>query len=151
MGQIELAEIIATEAHIGQVDKGGNPYICHPATVASLVETQDEKIVAWLHDIVEDTTVTLEDLRKFGFTDEIIDAVNAITRRQGESRKDYLNRVKQNPIAIQVKIADLKHNSDISRIPNPTSKDYERVKRYKREINELRRYRNGKFKGIWQR
>ena len=140
MEKIRLAEIIATGAHYGQVDKGGKDYINHPATVAMYVEGEDEKITAWLHDVVEDTDVTLDDIKElFGF--KIAEAVDAITRRKNEDRTVYLNRVKANPIAKRVKIADLTHNSDLSRITQRSlnEKDYERRNRYLKEM----RYLNG--------
>lgn len=138
MDKIKLAELIATGAHYGQVDKGGSPYIGHPAAVASLVFTNEEKITAWLHDVVEDTDITCNDLYPL-FGGEITDAIDAVTRRKGEDRQVYLNRVKANSIARKVKIADLTHNSDLSRIKNRelTDKDFERRKRYLREMQYL--------------
>ncbi len=118
------------KAHEGQVDKGGNDYILHPLAVASMVDTEEEKIVALLHDVVEDTTYTLKDLQKLGCSNTVIQAIEAITRKDGEPYYTYLDRVKQNPLAKVVKNADLKHNSDLSRITNPTKKDKDRVKRY---------------------
>ena len=138
MEYIRLARLIATGAHCGQVDKGGNPYIEHPKTVAFLVSTKEEKIVAWLHDVVEDTDVTLSDLLTL-FDYKTVKAVEAITRKDGEDRKAYLARVKANPIATRVKIADLTHNSDLSRIKRPlTDEDIERRRRYQEEIEYLR-------------
>ena len=129
---------IARKAHIGQVDKAGAPYINHPIKVASMVDEPDEKMVAYLHDVVEDTDVSLEDLRKEGFDETVIVAIDCITHREGEPRDEYLERVKSNRLARVVKLADLKHNSDISRIPNPTEKDYARRDRYLREIEFLK-------------
>ena len=137
MNYIERAKAIATAAHQGQVDKGGYPYIGHPAAVASMVEGEDETAVAWLHDTVEDTDMTLDRLREEGFPEEIIRAVDAMTRREGEPRGEYLERVKADPIARKVKLADLRHNSDISRIPEPREKDYRRVENYQKEIEFL--------------
>lgn len=131
---IEKAYQIAKAAHKGQVDKGGNDYIKHPIAVASLVKTEDEKIVALLHDVVEDTLVSLQNLREKGFAESIIEAVDCITKRNGETLESYLNRVKSNRISTVVKIADLTHNSDITRIPNPKQKDYDRLERYKQEL-----------------
>lgn len=137
MEALRLAELIATGAHYGQVDKGGNPYIEHPKTVASLVMLEDEKIVAWLHDVVEDTNITLADLMPF-FEPIIIAAVASITRGKDEPRDEYLKRVKADPIATRVKIADLRHNSDLSRIKRPlTQKDLDRYNRYQEEIKYL--------------
>ena len=134
---LDLALKIATEAHKGQKDKGGRDYINHPLTVASLCDTEEEKIVALLHDVVEDTDVTLQNLKDYGFSSEILDAVNCITKKPGVSYDDYLLKVKNNELARKVKIADMTHNSDISRIPNPTDKDYARVEKYKEKIQYL--------------
>ncbi len=139
MELVRLAQVIATGAHYGQVDKGGQPYIEHPKAVASFVKTEDEKTVAWLHDVVEDTHITLGDLKSVGFPIYIVNAVDAITHRKGEDRQVYLDRVANNPIATQVKLADLKHNSDLTRIKNRPleQKDYDRMERYAREIKFL--------------
>ncbi|MBQ6421379.1 MAG: GTP pyrophosphokinase [Clostridia bacterium] len=140
MDYVKLAEEIATRAHRGQTDKGGNPYILHPATVASFVDTPCEKTVAWLHDVVEDTPTTLADLTNYGFPQQIVSAIDAITRRDGEDRQTYLDRVKNNGIARTVKIADLKHNSDLSRISQNrplTANDHARVEKYREEIKFL--------------
>lgn len=128
---------LAKSVHEGQVDKGGKPYIEHPVIVARLVFTDEEKTVALLHDVVEDTPITLSDLQAQGFTTEVVTAVDCLTKRQGETLGDYLNRVKSNALATTVKIADLTHNSDIRRIPSPTEKDFARTTRYKKEIAYL--------------
>ena len=132
--QVQRAYEIAAIAHAGQVDKAGTAYIQHPLTVASFVKTDDEKTVALLHDVVEDTVVTLQDLRDAGFSANIVHAVDCVTKRDDESLKAYLQRVKSDPLATAVKLADLRHNSDLSRIPNPTEKDFARVKRYRQEL-----------------
>jgi GTP diphosphokinase / guanosine-3',5'-bis(diphosphate) 3'-diphosphatase len=103
------------------------------------VETIEEKIVAVLHDTVEDSDLTLEDLRIAGFSDSLISAIAAITKQFGEKRKDYLQRVMDNSIALKVKIADMTDNADISRILNPTEKDYERTRIYKKNILKLQK------------
>jgi len=132
---LDLAYKIACKVHENQLDKGGNPYILHPIAVSEMVDTEDEKIVALLHDTVEDTSITFEELKDYGFSNEIIIAIKAITKIKGESYEDYIDRVKDNPIALKVKIADLKHNMDLRRIPNPSRKDHERVRKY---INTLK-------------
>lgn len=120
-------------------DKGGRPYIEHLLFVANKMETEEEKIVALLHDIVEDIEgITLDTLRQMGYSEKIVKAVDAMTKRKGEDYEDYLKRVKQNPIARKVKLADIKHNMDLSRIENPTEKDYERIeKKYKKALKLL--------------
>ena len=107
---------IARKAHAGQVDKGGDTYIFHPVRVALHCRTETEKIVALLHDVVEDTDVTLDDLRKEGFDTEVLDALQCLTRIEGEDYMDFIQRVATNPLATQVKIHDLKDNMDVSRL-----------------------------------
>lgn len=132
---IEIAEL----AHEGQVDKAGKPYIGHPLRVMNALETVEEKIIAVLHDAVEDSDLTLEDLKVAGFSNTIILAIDAITKREGEQLNDYLKRVMDNEIALRVKIADMTDNMDISRISNPTEKDRERIRIYKKNIVKLQK------------
>lgn len=142
----ELAKAleIAIKAHKGVVGKDGLDYVFHPITVALKCNTNDEKVVALLHDVIEDTPMTLDDLRKEGFPDYIVEAVDAITRRKpaesnGAARWKYIERCKANPIARVVKIADLEHNSDLSRIQNPTEKMKRRIlEEYPKEIAFLK-------------
>ena len=124
----------------GKTDKGGKPYIEHLLFVANKMESEGEKIVALLHDIVEDIEgITLETLKQMGYSENIVKAVDAMTKRKGEDYEEYLKRVKQNPIARKVKLADLEHNMDLSRIENPTEKDYERIeKKYKKALKILK-------------
>ncbi len=136
--QVQKAYAIAAAAHAGQVDKAGADYINHPLTVASFVETDEEKIVALLHDVVEDTAVTLRDLRDAGFSEAVVHAVDCVTKRAGEALQDYLLRVKSDPLATSVKLADLRHNSDLSRLAAPTEKDLARAERYRAEIAFLK-------------
>lgn len=107
---------IAYNSHKGQVDKGGNPYILHPIRVALHCQNEDEKIVALLHDVVEDTDVTIENLRIEGFDQHILDAIEALTKVEGENYEQFIQRVAQNDLATRVKIQDLKDNMDTSRI-----------------------------------
>lgn len=129
---LEKAIIIATEAHKGQVDKGGHTYILHPIRVMVKCERTQEKIVAILHDVIEDTEITFDDLRKEGFPERIIEGIDGVTRREGETYFQFIERAKLNDISRAVKLHDLEDNMDISRIPNPTEKDYGRLKRYKK-------------------
>lgn len=133
----DLALKIATEAHKGQFDKAGVPYINHPIAVANLVENSDAKIVALLHDVIEDTNITINNLIDYGFKKTIIDAIEVLTRKENEDYEQYLIRVKANSLAIEVKIADLTHNSDITRIQNPTKEDFERTEKYKYFLNKI--------------
>jgi (p)ppGpp synthase/HD superfamily hydrolase len=112
-----LSKVImfAVNAHEGQTDKIGEPYILHPLRVMMDCNSMVEKVVAILHDTVEDTDVTLEDIRALfvsnrTFADTVVDAVDAITKKKGQSYDDYLNIVKQNPIALSVKLADIRDN-----------------------------------------
>jgi len=130
MANLDRAISIAATAHTGQKDKSGQPYILHPLRVMFTVRTEEERIVAVLHDTVEDTEVTFELLRQNGFSETIIEAVNSVTKQPGENRMDAARRAKANQIGRQVKLADLKDNMDIGRIPQPTQKDWDRLKEY---------------------
>lgn len=136
---IQLAEEIATKAHDGQVDLGGVAYIEHPKYVAAHCQTNEAKVVAWLHDTIEDTSISREDLLSFGFPESIVDVVCLLTKTP-EDNKDYLSYIKRiamHPIAREVKIADITHNMDITRIPSPTSTDLERIEKYKKALQML--------------
>lgn len=127
---------LAVVAHDGQVDKGGKPYILHPLTVAEFVDNDDLRILAVLHDTVEDTDVTNDDIRS-QFGDRIADALDHLTHRQGESYDEYIDRVSEDPMAIKVKLADLKNNMDLSRIQDPKPEDYRRIDKYARAASKL--------------
>ena len=133
----QQALAIAKDAHKGQVDKAGVDYIQHPLFVASLVEGELAKTVALLHDVVEDSDWTLEDLRMEGLPEEVVQAVGILTKKRNENYEEYILRVKQNPLARQVKLADLKHNSDLSRLTNVTDRDRKRVAKYQKAISFL--------------
>ncbi len=135
----ERAVKIATDAHRGQVDKGGNPYILHPIAVAEGVEGTELKIVAMLHDVLEDSSVTAEDLLKEGFAEDLVEAVRVLTHDKSYpiSYEEYICQVKKNPIARIVKISDIHHNLDLSRIPNPTEHDRQRCEKYRRALAYL--------------
>lgn len=111
MNIAQLAQSIATVAHEGQTDKNGAPYIEHPAAVASFVTTNEEKAVAWLHDVIEDTAITADDLLEMGFPQRIVDAVVLLTRTKEVSSEDYYLAIRKNPLARTVKLADIKHNT----------------------------------------
>ncbi len=134
---LELAIAIAHKAHAHQIDKAGQPYIGHPLTVMAQMDTLESQIVAVLHDAIEDSDLTIEKLTVQGFPEIITEALLAITKFDGELYEDYILRVKSNPIARKVKIADVTHNMDISRIANPTDKDFQRLKKYKKVLKEL--------------
>lgn len=134
---LNRAIILAVQAHTGQVDKGGNPYILHPLRVMLKMPDEKTRIVAVLHDVLEDTPLTLEDLRKEGFSEDILEALDHLTRREGESYKKFIRRAKQHPISRLVKLEDIEDNSDLSRIPNPSEEDFKRLERYKWAKKEL--------------
>ena len=136
MATLEIALEMAAAAHAGQIDKGGQPYILHPIRVMLSVKNVDERIAAILHDIVEDTPITFDDLASAGFSAAIIDAVRALTKTDGESRIEAALRAVQDPIARQVKLADVSDNMDLSRIPSPTERDYARLDEYK-QVREI--------------
>lgn len=137
MHLLEQAILIATHAHAGQVDKGGQPYILHPLSVMNRVHTIEQKIVAVLHDMIEDTDITLDQLQEAGFPQPILAAVNTLTRRPEESYEEYIERVSQNPLATVVKLADLTENMNLLRIPSPTPKDDQRIQRYQKAYQRL--------------
>ena len=130
----QQALAIAEDAHKGQFDKAGVDYIQHPLFVASLVEGELAKTVALLHDVVEDSDWTLEDLRKEGLPEEVVQAVGIITKKRNENYEEYILRVKQNPLARKVKLADLQHNSDLSRLTTVTEIDRKRAEKYRQAI-----------------
>ena len=135
--QATKAHEVAKKAHFGQTDRAGIDYIKHPETVASFVTTDEEKAVAYLHDVIEDTKLTLLDLKKEGFSKNIIEAVDILTKKKGQDYQSYLNLVKTNELARVVKLADLRHNSDLTRLPLITEKDLERNKKYSSAITFL--------------
>lgn len=128
---LNKAIAIATKAHDGQVDKGGNPYILHPLRVMMNCESEAAKICAVLHDVIEDTNITFKDLKSQGFSDEIVTALDCLTKREGESYADFINRILPNEIACHVKLADLIDNMDLTRIQNLSKEDEARIQKYK--------------------
>ncbi|SDO48716.1 hypothetical protein SAMN04487897_11543 [Paenibacillus sp. yr247] len=138
MSTLTKAILIAAKAHEGQTDKGGNPYILHPIRIASKAKTTEESIVAVLHDVLEDSDVTLFDLKNEGFSLNIIEALDCLTRRADETYEGFIKRIKLNPIATNVKLLDLEDNCDISRMTSLTDKDYVRIDKYKKAIDELK-------------
>lgn len=138
MSDLTNAIMLAAEMHDGQIDKGGNPYILHPLRLMLKAEDEQTRIVAVLHDIAEDTEVTLDKLREKGFSDEVVAAVDCLTRRQEETYDEFIKRIKPNRLATTVKILDIEDNKDISRISAPTLKDYERLDKYDKALSELR-------------
>ena len=133
---IEAAKNLATNAHRGQTDKAGLPYITHPQRVAARLDTPEAQVVGWLHDTVEDTPLTVRDIEA-AFGPETAAAVDAVSRREGEAWSDYLERVVANPMARQVKISDLIDNSNLQRLPRVTLKDVKRQAKYNKALLKL--------------
>ena len=133
---VEAAKALATRAHSGQTDKAGLPYITHPERVAGRLDTPEEPVVGWLHDTVEDTEVTLSTIES-QFGPVTTAAVDAISRREGETWSEYLDRVQENPVARAVKISDLIDNSNLGRIPVVTMKDVKRQAKYNKALEKL--------------
>ena len=127
---LNKAILIATKAHQGQIDKAGNPYILHPLRAMLSRQDDTERICAVLHDVVEDTEVTFEDLRNEGFSEEVLSALDCVTKRDKESYDEFIDRIIKNKTACYVKLADLRDNMDLSRIKTPTERDYERIEKY---------------------
>jgi len=135
---LERAIQIAVEAHAGATDRGGKAYILHPISVMMRCETDEEKIVAILHDVVEDTDWTFEALRQEGFTETIIEALKTVTKHsEDEDYDEFIQRSLKNEIGRKVKIADLRENLDVTRIGELTDKDIERINKYKRALKTL--------------
>lgn len=131
--------VVATNAHAGQFDKGGKPYILHPLAVMSLLNSDDEELqcIALLHDVIEDTKTTWKELEELGCTNRILTAVKALTKMPGQSYDEYKEGVFQNQDAMLVKMADLRHNTDIRRLKGVSQKDIDRLAKYNRFFLEL--------------
>lgn len=137
--QLKRAILLATEAHKGQVDKYGQPYIGHPFRVMTAGHTLEEKIAGILHDVVEDTSWTLEQLAAENFSPKIVEAVDALTRRDNETYEENIARIEKNPLAIRVKLNDLTDNMDIRRCDQLTEEDIPRLQKYLNAYKRLTR------------
>jgi (p)ppGpp synthase/HD superfamily hydrolase len=134
MSTLERAIVIAAEAHAGQLDKAGAPYVLHPLRMMLRLQDRAARIAAVLHDVVEDTDWTLADLEREGFAPEIVRAIDALTRRPDEDYETFVRRAGADPIGWHVKLADLQDNMDTTRIASPAAPDYERLARYARAL-----------------
>ena len=132
------AMILAYDAHKNQFDKSNVPYIYHPIHLAEQMDTELECIVALLHDVVEDTEITFKDLEK-EFPEEVVDLLKILTHDKKVDYMDYIRNVKKSVIATKIKIADLEHNADITRLDNITLDDIKRIEKYKKALEILRR------------
>lgn len=138
MSTLEKAIALAATQHAGQLDKGGQPYILHPLRLMLQFSNPTLQIIAVLHDILEDTATTAEDLKALGFSAEIIQAIQALTKQTGESRLETVKRTVLNPLATQVKYVDVLDNMNVSRINNPTARDFARLEEYKEVLEILK-------------
>lgn len=137
MNRILQAYELAGAAHAGQYDKGGRPYIFHPLFVAGKVQGESEKIVALLHDVLEDTALSLDDMPFLSEPEQ--EALLIITKNRGERYEQYLSRVKANAIARAVKLEDLRHNYDVSRLRSMGTEDERRLEKYRQALAFLER------------
>ena len=131
------AMMIAFQSHKNQTDKSGMPYIYHPVHLAEQMKDEETTCVALLHDVVEDTDWTLDELREQGFDARIIEALKLMTHAEGVPYMEYVTQIKPNPIAKVVKLADLRHNSDLTRLNEVNEKALARVEKYKKAIAML--------------
>lgn len=134
---LDKAIQIAAKAHEGQKDKAGQPYILHPLRVMLRTGNDNERICAVLHDVIEDTPITLEMLRNEGFSPEVLAVLDCLTKRDGESYDDFIGRVLMNELACHVKLADLADNMDLSRLPAPSEEDFQRLEKYKKAVARI--------------
>jgi (p)ppGpp synthase/HD superfamily hydrolase len=130
MNMLEKAILLAAQAHQGQKDKAGAPYILHPLRMMLQMGSETEMVVAVLHDVLEDTPWTLENLRGEGFSTEVLEALDCLTRRTGENYDDFITRVAGNQLARKVKLADLEDNLNLRRLEILTDQDKARLTRY---------------------
>ena len=136
---LDAALRIAVNAHAGQRDKIGQPYILHPIRVMLAMSTDAERTAAVLHDVVEDSAVTIDDLRREGFSEDVVHAVDAMTRRGGEGYEEYVERASRDPLARRIKIADLDDNMNLRRLHGLEDQDRERMERYRKAYRFLAR------------
>lgn len=137
MSDLNQAISIATKVHAGQLDKAGQPYILHPLRLMLKFQAEDEMIVAVLHDVVEDSDVSIKELEELGFASSILEAISSLTKNVGEDYDSFISRVSENKLATKVKIEDIKDNLDLTRLVNISSKDLERVEKYHRSLRKL--------------
>lgn len=139
MATLEKAIAIAVQAHSGQRDRAGEPYILHPLRVMMRCRTATARIVAVLHDVLEDTAVTADALREAGFSEEVLAALDCVTKREGEGYEAFVERAAGNTVAREVKLADLADNMDVTRLGGVSEKDCARLDRYVKAWHRLQR------------
>lgn len=139
MPTVEDAILLAVQAHRGQVDKAGRPLILHALRVMLCLDSDLEKTVGVLHDVVEDGGHTLNSLRERGYPAEVLRALECLTKREGENYEDFIRRIRADPLAQRVKVADLEDNLNLRRLPALTEKDLERIRKYEKALVQLTR------------
>jgi (p)ppGpp synthase/HD superfamily hydrolase len=137
MSNLELAISIAIKAHAGQVDKAGQSYILHPLRVMLKFQAEEEMIAAVMHDVIEDSELSLEELSKHGFSEMVTEAIDSLTKRKGEEYESFIMRVSENTLATKIKIEDIKDNMDLTRLNEVAEKDLDRIKKYHRALRML--------------
>jgi (p)ppGpp synthase/HD superfamily hydrolase len=137
MSPLDSAIAIAAHAHAGQTDKAGRPYILHPLRLMLKIQSEAEMIVAVLHDVVEDSSVSLDDLRDRGFAEDILAAIDCLSKRAGEPYEDFIARITHNSLARKVKIEDIRDNLDLTRIEHLEERDLARAEKYHRALKIL--------------
>lgn len=137
MSYLERAISIAGEVHAGQIDKAGRPYILHPLRLMLKFTAEEEMITAVLHDVIEDSLWTIDDLLNSGFSQQVVNAVACLTKRENELYEAFIERVSTNELAVKVKIEDIKDNLDLSRLDSIMPKDLDRVVRYHEALKKL--------------
>ena len=137
LNPLDHALSIAVKAHTGQKDKGGEAYILHPLRLMMKFESEELKIIAVLHDVVEDSSITIDDLKQYGFNQNILNAIHCLSKREHEKYEDFILRIKSNSLASKVKIEDIKDNINVLRIPTLSDIDLSRVKKYHHALKVL--------------
>jgi (p)ppGpp synthase/HD superfamily hydrolase len=137
MTLLEQAISLAVLKHAGQTQKNGDPYVLHPLHLMCQMRTEDERIVAVLHDVVEDTDVTLDELAQMGFSAIVLEALDLLTHDPDVDYADYVAAIRPNPLARRIKMADLRHNMDILRLATITDRDVERLRKYRHAWDQL--------------
>jgi len=132
MNLLEKCIKFALDVHAGQTDRYGRPYILHPLHLMSQMDTEVEMMAAVLHDVIEDSDTTLDDLRRLGLPQEVIEAVSLLTHGEADSYDDYVHKLKPDAVARKIKLADLAHNMDIRRMDSVTEQDAARLDKYRR-------------------
>lgn len=141
---VDMAISIAIKTHAGQVDKAEQAYILHPLRLMTKMTDEESMVVAVLHDVIEDSDTTADDLIQAGLPERVVEAVKCLTRNEGESYDDFIERIRQNPLARRVKIADIEDNLNILRLKEVTYFDLRRAQKYHQAWNRLKSRRSQK-------